>query len=158
MKNGEKSWKVMEFSKLKRVRTLVFFFSFNMSLFCHYYGPFPWQRCVLLLFVLPIRTFLLSLVSRPFCFFLLMIAFRFQIAEKLELLLTEREGLYATWEDHKTELDQAYDLHVFLRDAKQIDALTSTQEVKWTVSFSCWGSYCYQWNNGHIRHKKNQAS
>ena len=59
----------------------------------------------------------------------------FQIAEKLELLLTEREGLYATWEDHKTELDQAYDLHVFLRDAKQIDTLTSTQEVKLTVQF-----------------------
>ena len=59
----------------------------------------------------------------------------FQIAEKLELLLTEREGLYATWEDHKTELDQAYDLHVFLRDAKQIDTLTSTQEVKPTVQF-----------------------
>ena len=54
---------------------------------------------------------------------------RLQIAEKLELLLTEREGLYATWEDHKTELDQAYDLHVFLRDAKQIDTLTSSQEV-----------------------------
>lgn len=52
-----------------------------------------------------------------------------QITEKLELLLTEREGLYATWEDHKTELDQAYDLHVFLRDAKQIDTFTSTQEV-----------------------------
>ncbi|KAJ7373044.1 hypothetical protein OS493_014188 [Desmophyllum pertusum] len=52
-----------------------------------------------------------------------------EIAEKLELLLTERESLYATWEDHKTELDQAYDLHVFLRDAKQIDTLTSTQEV-----------------------------
>lgn len=59
-----------------------------------------------------------------------MTVFSFQIAEKLELLLTEREGLYATWEDHKTELDQAYDLHVFLRDAKQIDTLTSTQEVK----------------------------
>ncbi|KAK2560477.1 Spectrin beta chain [Acropora cervicornis] len=52
-----------------------------------------------------------------------------EITEKLELLLTEREGLYATWEDHKTELDQAYDLHVFLRDAKQIDTFTSTQEV-----------------------------
>ena len=59
-----------------------------------------------------------------------MTVFSFQIAEKLELLVTEREGLYATWEDHKTELDQAYDLHVFLRDAKQIDTLTSTQEVK----------------------------
>ena len=57
-----------------------------------------------------------------------------QITEKLELLLTEREGLYATWEDHKTELDQAYDLHVFLRDAKQIDTFTSTQEV---LLFAC---------------------
>lgn len=63
-------------------------------------------------------------------FFFIITVFSFQIAEKLELLLTEREGLYATWEDHKTELDQAYDLHVFLRDAKQIDTLTSTQEVK----------------------------
>ena len=58
-----------------------------------------------------------------------MVSSFFQIAEKLELLLTERESLYATWEDHKTELDQAYDLHVFLRDAKQIDTFTSTQEV-----------------------------
>ena len=58
-----------------------------------------------------------------------MVSSSFQIAEKLELLLTERESLYATWEDHKTELDQAYDLHVFLRDAKQIDTFTSTQEV-----------------------------
>ena len=53
-----------------------------------------------------------------------------QIAEKLELLLTERESLFATWEDNKTELDQAYDLQVFLREAKQIDTLTSTQEVR----------------------------
>ena len=58
-----------------------------------------------------------------------MVSSSFQIAEKLELLLTERESLYATWEDHKTELDQAYDLHVFLRDSKQIDTFTSTQEV-----------------------------
>ena len=58
-----------------------------------------------------------------------MVLSSFQVAEKLELLLTERESLYATWEDHKTELDQAYDLHVFLRDAKQIDTFTSTQEV-----------------------------
>ena len=54
----------------------------------------------------------------------------YQIAEKLELLLTERESLFATWEDNKTELDQAYDLQVFLREAKQIDTLTSTQEVR----------------------------
>ena len=61
----------------------------------------------------------------------------FQIAEKLELLLTERESLYATWEDHKTELDQAYDLHVFMRDAKQIDTFTSTQEVLQSFLSSC---------------------
>lgn len=54
----------------------------------------------------------------------------YQIAEKLELLLTERESLFATWEDNKTELDQEYDLQVFLREAKQIDTLTSTQEVR----------------------------
>ena len=46
------------------------------------------------------------------------------------MLLTERESLFATWEDNKTELDQAYDLQVFLREAKQIDTLTSTQEVR----------------------------
>ena len=62
-----------------------------------------------------------------------------QITEKLELLLTERESLYATWEDHKTELDQAYDLQVFLRDAKQIDTLTSTQEVKLPHQGRSWG-------------------
>ena len=83
--------------------------------------------------------FLFVSFSWPFFFFLVII-FSFQIAEKLELLLTERESLYATWEDHKTELDQAYDLHVFLRDAKQIDTLTSTQEVKSRVFFSAVGA------------------
>lgn len=52
-----------------------------------------------------------------------------EITEKLELLLTERESLYATWEDRKMEIDQVYDLQVFLRDAKQIERLTSTQEA-----------------------------
>lgn len=79
-------------------------------------------------FVLLTRVFFILCLF--FFFFFIITVFSFQIAEKLELLLTEREGLYATWEDHKTELDQAYDLHVFLRDAKQIDTLTSTQEVK----------------------------
>jgi hypothetical protein len=44
-------------------------------------------------------------------------------------LLTERESLYVTWDDRKTEVDQACDLHVFLRDARQVDSLYSSQEV-----------------------------
>ena len=52
-----------------------------------------------------------------------------KLTEKLELLLTERESLYATWDDRKTEVDQACDLHVFLRDARQVDSLYSSQEV-----------------------------
>ena len=92
MKNSEKSWKVMGFSKLKRVRTLVFFFSFNMSLFCFLqYVPFlpllwtismtalgrynlcrKWSSVatphVFLFLFCQFLHFLLSLVSRPFCF------------------------------------------------------------------------------------------
>lgn len=52
-----------------------------------------------------------------------------EITEKLELLLTERESLYATWEDSKMEIDQVHNLQVFLRDAKHIERLTSTQEA-----------------------------
>ena len=85
-------------------------------------------------FVPLVRALFICLCSPRFSVFFMIVS-SFQIAEKLELLLTEREGLYATWEDHKTELDQAYDLHVFLRDAKQIDTLTSTQEVKLIARF-----------------------
>jgi len=49
--------------------------------------------------------------------------------------LTEREGLYATWDDRKAEVDQAYHLHVFLRDARQVDSVFSSQEVHTSTSY-----------------------
>ncbi|EDO49575.1 predicted protein [Nematostella vectensis] len=52
-----------------------------------------------------------------------------EITDKLELLLSERERLYASWDTRKEELSEAYYLHVFLKDAKQVDSFTSSQEA-----------------------------
>lgn len=52
-----------------------------------------------------------------------------EIQEKFGQLLEERQKLHAAWQHKKVHLDQLIDLHFFLRDAKQIDTLCSTQEV-----------------------------
>ena len=43
--------------------------------------------------------------------------------------MEERNQLHAAWQHKKVYLDQLIDLQFFLRDAKQLDALSSTQEA-----------------------------
>ncbi|XP_049846907.1 spectrin beta chain, non-erythrocytic 1 isoform X2 [Schistocerca gregaria] len=52
-----------------------------------------------------------------------------EIQERYEQLLEERQRLHTAWQHKKVHLDQLIDLHFFLRDAKQIDTISSTQEA-----------------------------
>ncbi|PSN40703.1 hypothetical protein C0J52_13751 [Blattella germanica] len=52
-----------------------------------------------------------------------------EIQERFTQLLEERQRLHTAWQHKKVHLDQLIDLHFFLRDAKQIDSLSSSQEV-----------------------------
>jgi hypothetical protein len=52
-----------------------------------------------------------------------------EIQERFSQLLDERQRLHTAWQHKKVHLDQLIDLQFFLRDAKQIDALSSSQEV-----------------------------
>ncbi|OAD53242.1 Spectrin beta chain, brain 4 [Eufriesea mexicana] len=52
-----------------------------------------------------------------------------EVEEKCNQLLDERQKLYIAWQQKKVHLDQLIDLHCFLRDAKQLDNLSSTQEA-----------------------------
>jgi spectrin beta len=52
-----------------------------------------------------------------------------EIQERFSQLLDERQRLHTAWQHKKVHLDQLIDLHFFLRDAKQIDTLSSSQEV-----------------------------
>ena len=45
------------------------------------------------------------------------------------MLLEERQKLHAAWQHKKVYLDQLIDLHFFMRDAKQIENISNTQEV-----------------------------
>ncbi|XP_024085304.1 spectrin alpha chain, non-erythrocytic 1 isoform X3 [Cimex lectularius] len=52
-----------------------------------------------------------------------------EIQEKFNQLLEEREKLHTVCQHKNVHLDQQIDLHLFLRDAKQIDTLCNSQEV-----------------------------
>ncbi|XP_063234159.1 spectrin alpha chain, non-erythrocytic 1 isoform X2 [Bacillus rossius redtenbacheri] len=52
-----------------------------------------------------------------------------EIEEKSAQLLEERQKLHVAWQRKKVHLDQLIDLHFFLRDAKQIDTISSSQEA-----------------------------
>lgn len=52
-----------------------------------------------------------------------------EVEEKCNQLLDEREKLHTDWHAKKIHLDQLIDLHFFLRDAKQLDNLSATQEA-----------------------------
>ncbi|KAK2588759.1 hypothetical protein KPH14_001641 [Odynerus spinipes] len=52
-----------------------------------------------------------------------------EVEEKCNQLLEERQKLHTAWQQKKIHLDQLIDLHFFLRDAKQLDNLSSTQEA-----------------------------
>lgn len=56
--------------------------------------------------------------------------FRLQeVEEKCNQLLDERQKLHTAWQRKKVHLDQLIELHLFLRDAKQLDNLSATQEA-----------------------------
>nr|CAD7444142.1 unnamed protein product [Timema bartmani] len=52
-----------------------------------------------------------------------------EVEEKFKQLLEERQKLHGAWQHKKVHLDQLIDLHFFLRDAKQIDTISGSQEV-----------------------------
>jgi len=52
-----------------------------------------------------------------------------EVQERFSQLLKERQRLHTAWQHKKVHLDQLIDLLYFLWDAKQIDALSSSQEV-----------------------------
>ncbi|XP_073969406.1 spectrin beta chain, non-erythrocytic 5 kst isoform X2 [Rhodnius prolixus] len=52
-----------------------------------------------------------------------------EIQEKFNQMLEERKKLHTVWQHKHVHLDQLIDLHLFLRDAKQIDTLCNSQEV-----------------------------
>ena len=52
-----------------------------------------------------------------------------EIQERFSQLLEERLRLHAAWQYKKIHLDQLIGLQFFLRDAKRIDAFSSSQEV-----------------------------
>ncbi|XP_065345561.1 spectrin beta chain, non-erythrocytic 1 isoform X4 [Cloeon dipterum] len=52
-----------------------------------------------------------------------------EIQDRLQALLEERQKLHTAWQQKKVYLDQLIDLHFFLRDAKQLETLSSAQEV-----------------------------
>ncbi|XP_012280338.1 spectrin beta chain, non-erythrocytic 5 isoform X2 [Orussus abietinus] len=52
-----------------------------------------------------------------------------EVEEKCNQLLEERQKLHTAWQQKKIHLDQLIDLHFFLRDAKQLDNLSATQEA-----------------------------
>lgn len=52
-----------------------------------------------------------------------------EVEEKCTALLDERQRLHVAWQNKKTLLEQKIDLYCFLRDAKQIDNISSSQEA-----------------------------
>lgn len=56
---------------------------------------------------------------------------RLQISEKVELLLNERDRLHESWTQCQTQYDQMYELAVFMKEAKQIETIMSSQEVRY---------------------------
>lgn len=51
------------------------------------------------------------------------------IKDRVDQLLDARQTLHTAWQHKKVHLDQLIDWHFFLRDAKQMDTLSGTQEV-----------------------------
>jgi len=53
----------------------------------------------------------------------------FQIQEKVNELLDEREKLHGKWQDHRDYLKQLYEAQLFYRDANHLDRISHSQEV-----------------------------
>ncbi|XP_066955513.1 spectrin beta chain, non-erythrocytic 5 isoform X7 [Macrobrachium rosenbergii] len=52
-----------------------------------------------------------------------------EVEERVNKVLEERNQLHAAWQQKKVYLDQLIDLQFFLRDAKQLDTISSSQEA-----------------------------
>ncbi|KAK3092932.1 hypothetical protein FSP39_009051 [Pinctada imbricata] len=52
-----------------------------------------------------------------------------EIEEKVRTVLETQERLRKTWDEQKKYHDNLYDLHTFLRDAQQLDTISSSQEA-----------------------------
>ncbi|XP_071547281.1 spectrin beta chain, non-erythrocytic 5 isoform X4 [Panulirus ornatus] len=52
-----------------------------------------------------------------------------EVEERVNKVLEERNQLHAAWQHKKVYLDQLIDLQFFLRDAKQLDTISGTQEA-----------------------------
>ena len=52
-----------------------------------------------------------------------------QVKVKVQEVKDMRERLQKTWVDRKNYYDQIFDLHIFLRDAQQLNTISTSQEV-----------------------------
>ena len=71
-------------------------------------------------------------------YYRLFYALRCSIYENFLKVLEERNQLHAAWQQKKVYLDQLIDLQFFLRDAKQLDTISSSQEA--TLSTADFGT------------------
>ena len=58
-----------------------------------------------------------------------------QVKVKVQEVKDMRERLQKTWGDRKNYYDQMFDLQIFMRDAEQLNSISTSQEVggQWTV-------------------------
>nr|XP_022333961.1 spectrin alpha chain, non-erythrocytic 1-like isoform X4 [Crassostrea virginica] len=52
-----------------------------------------------------------------------------EIEEKVKLVAEAQERLRSVWEERRDFYDQLYEFHIFLRDAQQLDTISSSQEA-----------------------------
>lgn len=52
-----------------------------------------------------------------------------QIEDKVKDVKDARSRLQTAWLDRKRFYDQIFDLHIFLRDAEQLNTISASQEV-----------------------------
>ncbi len=57
-----------------------------------------------------------------------------QIRDRLADLKRESAGLQQVWLEQKQKLDQILEFQFFLRDAKNIDAMSSAHEVRMCIA------------------------
>lgn len=75
-----------------------------------------------------------------------------EVEEKCSSMLDERQKLHAAWNKKKVMLEQKIDLFCFLRDAKQIDNLSSSQQA--TLSTSDYGQTVEDVQNKIKKHEE----
>ena len=56
-------------------------------------------------------------------------SFVLQVKVKVQEVKDMRERLQKTWDDRKNYYDQMFDLQIFMRDAEQLNSISTSQEV-----------------------------